>query len=138
MNTYKKFEELLTWADKTTYQVAKATGISTAAFSGWKQGKWNFKADKLQKIADYFGIKIEYFYQEEDADPNLFTGEYDNYKLVKEVGNPDDLGYFLDPKTLSYAEELRNNPELKAVFDVARDMPKEKLEAIYNVLKQME
>ena len=59
MNTYKKFEELLTWADKTTYQVAKATGISTAAFSGWKQGKWNFKADKLQKIADYFGIKIE-------------------------------------------------------------------------------
>ena len=47
MNAYKKFEELLTWADKTTYQVAKATGISTAAFSGWKQGKWNFKADKL-------------------------------------------------------------------------------------------
>ena len=41
MNAYKKFEELLTWADKTTYQVAKATGISTAAFSGWKQGKWN-------------------------------------------------------------------------------------------------
>ena len=32
MNAYKKFEELLTWADKTTYQVAKATGISTAAF----------------------------------------------------------------------------------------------------------
>ena len=67
-----------------------------------------------------------------------FTGEYDNYKLVKEVGNPDDLGYFLDPETLSYAEELRHNPELKAVFDVARDMPKEKLEAIYNVLKQIE
>ena len=29
MNTYKKFEELLTWADKTTYQVAKATGNRT-------------------------------------------------------------------------------------------------------------
>ena len=26
MNTYKKFEELLTWADKTTYQVVKANG----------------------------------------------------------------------------------------------------------------
>ena len=26
----------------------------------WKQGKWNFKQDKLQKIADYFGVTVDY------------------------------------------------------------------------------
>lgn len=57
---YEIFEKLLREYGVTTYQVAKATGISTASFTGWKQGKWNFKQDKLQKIADYFGVSIEY------------------------------------------------------------------------------
>lgn len=57
---YEIFERLLEEYGVTTYQVAKATGISTASFTGWKQGKWNFKQDKLQKIADYFGVSIEY------------------------------------------------------------------------------
>lgn len=62
---YEIFEQLLKEHNVTTYQVAKATGISTASFTGWKQGKWNFKQDKLQKIADYFGVSIDY----------LITGE---------------------------------------------------------------
>lgn len=57
---YENFEALLKKYGVTTYQVAKATGISTASFTGWKQGKWNFKADKLQKIADYFGVPLSY------------------------------------------------------------------------------
>ncbi len=57
---YEIFESLLKKYGVTTYQVAKATGISTASFTGWKQGKWNFKQDKLQKIADYFGVTVDY------------------------------------------------------------------------------
>lgn len=57
---YEIFEELLKKYGVTTYQVAKATGISTSSFTGWKKGKWNFKQDKLQKIADYFGVSIDY------------------------------------------------------------------------------
>lgn len=57
---YEVFEKLLKKYGVTTYQVSKATGISTSAFTGWKQGKWNFKHDKLQKIADYFGVSMEY------------------------------------------------------------------------------
>lgn len=57
---YEIFEKLLKERGISTYQVSKATGISTASFTGWKQGKWNFKIDKLQKIADYFGVSLEY------------------------------------------------------------------------------
>ena len=57
---YEIFESLLKKYGVTTYQVAKATGISTASVTGWKQRKWNFKQDKLQKIADYFGVTVDY------------------------------------------------------------------------------
>lgn len=57
---YEVFEKLLKEFNVTTYQVAKATGISTASFTAWKQGKWNLKTDKLQKIADFFGVTVDY------------------------------------------------------------------------------
>lgn len=40
--------------------VVKATGITKSTFSDWKSGRSKPKNDKLQKIADYFGVTIEY------------------------------------------------------------------------------
>lgn len=70
---YEIFEKLLEKYGVTTYQVAKATGISTASFTGWKQGKWNFKQDKLQKIADFFGVTIDYLMTGKDEDEKKET-----------------------------------------------------------------
>lgn len=70
---YEIFEKLLEKYGVTTYQVAKATGISTASFTGWKQGKWNFKQDKLQKIADFFGVTIDYLMTGKDEDEKKKT-----------------------------------------------------------------
>lgn len=58
---YKKFKQLLDDRGCTTYKVAKDLGFSPTLFSDWKSGKSNPKADKLKKIADYFGVTIEYF-----------------------------------------------------------------------------
>ena len=57
---YKKFAELLEKNNKTAYQVAKDTGISTATLSSWKNGVYVPKTDKLKILADYFGVSIEY------------------------------------------------------------------------------
>ena len=46
-------------------QVASATGIPRSTFSDWKSGRSAPKIDKLQKIADYFGVPLGYFYGEE-------------------------------------------------------------------------
>ena len=70
---YEIFEKLFEKYGVTTYQVAKATGISTASFTGWKQGKWNFKQDKLQKIADFFGVTIDYLMTGKDEDEKKET-----------------------------------------------------------------
>jgi Helix-turn-helix. len=61
---YKKFEALLLKHNKTTYLVAKETGIGQNIFSNWKTGRSNPKIDKLQRIATYFGVSLEYFLEE--------------------------------------------------------------------------
>lgn len=85
--------------------------------NGYVRGlKDKIPLDRAKEISEYLGIPM-----------SLLMG---NDAQTEE-------NYFLDPETQGLAEELRNNHELKALFDVARDMPKEKLEAIYNLLKNM-
>ena len=57
---YKIFEELCKENGVTPYRVCKETGITTATISNWKAGRYTPKADKMQKIADYFGVSLEY------------------------------------------------------------------------------
>lgn len=58
---YEKFKQLLDDYGVTAYRVAKATGIPHTTFADWKSGKSKPKIDKLKKIADYFGVSIDYF-----------------------------------------------------------------------------
>ena len=61
---YKKFAELLEKTNKTTYQVAKDTGIGQNIFSNWKKGRSKPKAEKLKILADYFGVSVDYFLED--------------------------------------------------------------------------
>ncbi len=61
---YLKFVKLLNEKGVSTYQVAKKTKINQSTFSDWKRGRCQPKMDKLQKIADYFGVPITYFLDE--------------------------------------------------------------------------
>lgn len=58
---YQKFEQLVKERGITAYRVAKDLGLAPTVFSDWKSGKSKPKVDKLKKIADYFGVTIEYF-----------------------------------------------------------------------------
>ena len=60
---YEKFQKLLDNSNKTAYQVAQETGVSTATLSNWKNGNYVPKIDKIKILADYFEVPIEYFLQ---------------------------------------------------------------------------
>lgn len=86
---YEKFEELLKKNNVTAYRVAKETGVTTATLTSWKQGKYTPKREKLQKIADYFGVGIEYFTGEEkkeNSDSSTLTPK-DERDIAKDVEN---------------------------------------------------
>lgn len=57
---YEIFENLLKQYGVTAYRVGKETGIPPSTFSDWKKGKSKPKNEKLKKIADYFGVSVEY------------------------------------------------------------------------------
>ena len=57
---YEIFERLLQSRNVTAYQVSKATGISQSTLSDWKKGRSVPKMDKMQKIADFFGVTLDY------------------------------------------------------------------------------
>ena len=65
MDMYSKFESLLEKYNTTAYKVGKATNITSSTFSNWKNGISTPKVDKLQKIADFFGVPVGYFTGEE-------------------------------------------------------------------------
>lgn len=67
---YEIFEQLLQKYGVTSYKVSKDTGVTQTSLSNWKSGRSTPNAKTLQKIADYFGVSIEY----------LMTGKEDSEK----------------------------------------------------------
>lgn len=57
---YENFEKLCILSNIKPNKVSKETGISTATLTSWKQGKYTPKQDKLQLIADYFKVSVDY------------------------------------------------------------------------------
>ena len=98
----------------TAYQVSKATGIAQSTLSDWKNGKSIPKADKIQKIADFFGVSAEY----------LMTGKE----------GEDDNKYYINEETAAIAQDIFENKELRLLFDAARDADPEDLEAVHTML----
>lgn len=57
---YENFEQLLQRNGVTSYKVSKETGVTQTALSNWKSGRSTPTTKTLQKIADYFGVTIDY------------------------------------------------------------------------------
>lgn len=108
---YDKFEKLLKEKNVTPYRVHKETGISTATLSDWKNGKSQPKKDKIEKICEYFGVPVSYFYGDSTSSD----------------------GYYLSDETAQVAQEIFENKELRALFDVQRGMAPEDLKALHQM-----
>lgn len=111
---YEIFEQLCEKSGVTPYRVCKETGITTATISNWKAGRHTPKQDKLQKIADYFNVSVEY----------LMTGEE----------KKDGPKYYLNDETAAIAQDIFENKELRLLFDAARDSAPEDLETVHSML----
>lgn len=108
---YEIFDKLLKEKGIRASDVSKATGIPGSTFSDWKSGRSKPKQDKLQKIADYFGVSVDY----------LMTGKKTNIKVVDE----NDNIVVLDDEALELIDSLRKNPEMRMLFSVSKKATKE-------------
>lgn len=63
---YDKVEKLMQKKGVKVADVAKATGISSSVFTDWKKGRYTPKADKVYALAQYFGVPMEYFFEDDE------------------------------------------------------------------------
>lgn len=76
-NIYNRFDELRENKGVTVYAVSKATGITTTTFTNWKKGKYIPKQDKLQLIADYFKVSVDYLMNGKEPEFSIEMAETD-------------------------------------------------------------
>lgn len=89
--------------------IARETGISNMTLSDWKKGKSTPKQDKLMKIADYFGVTMEYLMTGEnskhsDEDTLLDVRISEDFELKEAIKKY----YALDSKKKKHVIELIN------------------------------
>lgn len=99
-DVYERFCSLLEMHKIKAVEVSRATGISSTVFSEWKKGKARPKADKLQRIADYFNVTLEY----------LMTGKIPSLK--KPENSPEERAIYL------YKLYSKASPEVQKAIDL--------------------
>ena len=75
---YEIFEMLCSRNNVKPAQVSKATGVATATLTNWKKGAYKPKLDKLQKLADYFGVSVEYLLTGQETEVIMETKVLDH------------------------------------------------------------
>lgn len=109
---YEKFKKLCENKGVSSYRISQETGITQSTFSDWKNGRSVPKQDKLKKIADYFGVDVAYFYDDDDS----------------------NKGYYVDDGTKEIAQEIFDNKDLRLLFDAAKDASPEDLQTVHTML----
>jgi transcriptional regulator with XRE-family HTH domain len=112
------FEKLCAERGITPYKVSKDTGITQSTLYNWKIRNNLIGVERGQKIADYFGVSLEY----------LMTGK-------------DPEGYYENDETAQIAQAIHDNRELRGLFSAAKDVDERIISALHKmllILKQTE
>ena len=93
--------------------MCKELDIASSTFFTWKTKNKIPPTEALQKIARYLNVSIDF----------LVNGEPNSY--------------YLDPEVSELAHEMATRPELKVLFKASRNVSKESIDAINNMIQQM-
>lgn len=78
---YDIFVKLLERFGKTTADVCRETGISQSTISNWKKRKNILSPALLQKIADYFGVSLDFMMGAEKESTTIGTDLDNAYSI---------------------------------------------------------
>ena len=105
----------------------ESIGIQKTAATNWKKRKSNPTYANLQKIADYFGVSVEYLKGEKE-NPSTESGKGEEFTVYA-------MG---DEKPVDAISVNRDAmADLTELMEVARKLPQEKIKALLNIAKLM-
>ena len=126
--SYEVFEKLCVKFGVTPYKVAQATGVTTSTLSSWKAGKYIPKADKIQRLADYFGVPSDVFYDgiEEDEQPV-------NIDFVFTPQQPSDP----TTRLMAYYTALTQRTDLQELVGVAQQLTPDDVKVLISMAHRL-
>lgn len=106
----------------TLEDVAKAVGVSKSTVQRWESGQINnMRRDRIDALSKILQIS-----------PLMFV----DTSCENHIDSPAP-SYYSDPAVAEMAEELKNNPGMKMLFDASRNASQKDLEIAANLLKQL-
>ncbi|MEG0919408.1 MAG: helix-turn-helix domain-containing protein [Anaerovoracaceae bacterium] len=96
--------------DKTQNDLMHDLNLGSSTVSYWCNGKALPRMSKVQLLADYLGINKSDLLEERTTD------------------------YYIDPTVMEMANQLKDNPGLRVLFDAAKDVSPEELQAIVTLI----
>lgn len=114
---YENYERILKERGLTNYKVSKDTGIAQSVLSTWKTKGTTPKADKLQILAEYLGVSIDY--------------------LLGVQQNVQSEEYYQNDEASRAAQEAFEDPNLRILFDAAKDSRPEDIRMAAEMLRRL-
>ena len=112
----KNLQYYMNLYNKSRNEVAKDIGVSYTTFTSWITGANYPRIDKIEMLANYFRVN--------KAD--LIENKYSN-----------DEPYYNDPSVSEYAQAVKDNPNLKLLFDASKDMSKDDIDFVINTIEML-
>lgn len=112
----KNLQYYMNLYNKTRVQVAKDIGVSYITFTSWIKGTNYPRIDKIELLANYFRVN--------KAD--LIENKYS-----------ENEQYYNDPSVSEYAQAIKDNPDLRLLFDASKDMSKDDINFVINTIEML-
>lgn len=95
-------------------ELAAKLSVSPGLIGMYETGNRKPSFEMLEAIGDYFNVSTDYL-------------------RGKESGSE----YYLDPEVARLAQDLKDNPDIKVLFDASRNLSKEDIQFVIDMIERM-
>lgn len=111
----RNLRKIMIERDKTQADVARDLNISKATLSSWMNGTRVPRMEKIDLLCKYFGVSRSEIMEAQD----------------------DANQYYTNARTARLAQEMFDDPDMRALYDMKRNMDPQKFQAHIDMMKRL-
>ena len=112
----KNLSNLLARNQKTQADLVADLRLNKSTVSTWVNGTKMPRMNKIEQLANYFGV--------EKSD------------LIEDKSDTNEQ-YYNDSSVSEYAQAIKDNPDLRILFDASKDMSKDDIDFVLNTIEML-